>query len=385
MNVSTLAETYPVVFDFGAGLFSGFLVLGVLLAILTPISTVSGVPARLLIDLFYYFLVNTLFRILVLGFSLLVPAIIAVMTFKTVASLCGFLLLEYLISLVYLDSDFGLGITPIKKQHQDGAPNYAHPAELLRKAEKQGLLNPAVPEYLLRNIIFARGRPSQTKPAITYGGLLLRPRIVLAPHFQELYPEELQVPLLLHEIALIRNRASFFFGFITALTVLLDLPPIFRAPRALLKFFSTFASPAHDISCDTYALSTFVPEIVVHTLCATLGDLRKIPTDSRNFHIQTFELIELHGTRERDPAIRARILWASQFCTGGGYLNEASTTQEQQRSKTPRLVLSIVCIFSLILPLYTETKASVLYHTLFQKKIALPHSSLNQETKQDKI
>jgi hypothetical protein len=165
--------------------------------------------------------------------------------------------------------------------------------------------------------------------------------------------------------------------------VLLDLLPIFRVPRALQKFFSTFASPAHNISCDTYALSTFVPEVVVHTLCAMLGDLRKVPTDSQNFHRQTFELIELHSTRETHPAIRARILWASQFCAGGGYFNEASTTQKQQRSKTPRLVLSIVCIFSLIFPLYTETKASLLYHSLFQRRLALPPSSLQRESKRE--
>ncbi|MEO5970246.1 MAG: hypothetical protein ABIQ95_09990 [Bdellovibrionia bacterium] len=390
MNVCKILETNPIIVDLAAGFFWGFGALATLLAVLIPALAVSGVPSRLLLDLFYYYLINLVFRILILGLSLLIPAFLTYIIIQDVSSLvravsCSpaltpsveiqaglilslLLLLEYWISFLYLDSRFGLDIKEIRKTLGDGTPNTNHPIELLRAAQKQGLLDPGIPEYLLKDIKFGLGKNIKNCNAVTYGGLLFRPRLILPPNFQTLFPEELLIPILLHEIALIRRRDSLFFGIFTALSVL------FRTQLNLGR---------KQISCDTYALNTFVPEIVVHTLCAMLGDIRPVPKDYHAFHKQTFELIQAHSVGKSNRAIRARIIWAAQFCNGGGYFKEATAIIWKLRSKTPRILIGVICILGLSLPFCLEIRESFLYHPVFQQKYALPGASPKQEKIQD--
>jgi len=361
MNLCPLLENNPGVLDVAAGLFWGFVALGAILAVLIPPVSLSGVPARLWVDLVYFYVLNTLYRILALGLTFVVPMILTFLTFLTlnrigpIPTLCYspastpgveiqatfifgiFLFLEYWISLVYLDVRLGLSSID------------APPAELLRNAWRKGLLNPAIPECLLEDIKFAVGKNIKTGLPVSYGGLLFRPRLVLPPDYQLLYPGELLLPVLLHEIALIRRRDSFFLGVVTALGTA-----------------GSTAVTTAKISCDTYALSAFVPEIVVHTLCAMLGDARPLPQEHQAFHKQTFELLQAHVQTHKavrsHRAIRARLLWAAQFCDGGGYFKEDKALLWRLRPKTPRVILGMACILGLSLPLYSEIRESLSYY-----------------------
>lgn len=436
MNVCTFLENYPVVLDILAGLVWGTLALGALLAVFIPIIEVSGVPSRLLVDLCCHYLTNLAFRIWIVACSLVGPSLLTFITFQALSPFMRklacpshflfnvetqvsalwilFLFLEYLIALFYLDLRFNLWGSKIPETLRDGTLNEGHPAELLRRTQKLGLITPAIPEYILKNIKFAVGRNLRSGQAVTYGGLLFQPRIILATdlvtnplstNLQSHFPDQLLLPILLHEIALIRRRDSFFLGLLTAALIFLQtgedfgqelrkrnpshslflsgiglgIQAFFKPPLFLLKFITNFGIASNNISCDTYALCSFVPEIVIHALSAMAHDIRKVPKEHFAFHEQTFDLIERHSTQKTNPAIRARIAWAAQFCTGGGYFKELPPLSLKIRPKAPRILAAVLCILGLSFPLGFELKSSLLYHASFQKKYPPPKAHPKQE------